>query len=624
MAATKFQTATLRPLDGVLDMRSSVDETPPGSFRYKLNFAINPDSKLSRALGWTRAFPSVCYGNSDWHSQGVADASREPPTLLFSSISNSGVRRLFMGTKTRLFVYDPLASFGDGKGDWTPLTGGPFGSDGSDSLTQTRFHAAELQNKVVFTNNLDLVQIHTLGTTTVAPIPSLALAGEAGFIGVTAAKVVVQFAGIVFILNTVEGSKRFPSRIRWSDLNDADWWLQTDNHGVASAGSISDFQDLDYGEIILNAIPIGGALYVFTDRSIWRCTPDVGATMTLTCVRVYTEPKNRAKCLAYPNSLVSTGFSAFYLGADGIYEWNQYMSEPDRVEWLHRSTTVIFKDLATRIDKEACNSPIAEYVPGVNEDATAGDGEVTFSWPIYDPPAELVPDPSPDCETYTPFDRVEDDGINSFSLVANIRHKTADIRDFGVTAMVNHTPDISGSGGCNQQSHFIAASSADYTLKKMDTGYGREFYDAASGEWSMRGYYSIARGVFPFDKFDAEKIINRFLVESNALDPAEIAVMRLRLGTSFAALDPNIVSTEANRCVVIWHRLSNKPLKCLNTYTADGYEKKNLRPNNPTEWFFLYRGKLLYYELAIANPDNSAPTSGGTTLSRIEVDARLA
>lgn len=613
-------------MTGVFDARSAADEKPAGSFAWKENFAVNPDGRLARALGWTRAFPAVCYGNGDWHDQGVSTADREPPTLLFSSVANDGKRRLFMGTKTRLFVYDPLASFGvGGKGDYTQLTGGPFGNDGSDSLTQTRFHAAELQNKVVFTNNLDLVQIHTLGTTTVAPITSLATAGEPGALAITAAKVVIQFAGIMFLMNTVEGGTRFPSRIRWSDLNDAAFWNPAIVNPGSGATSIADFQDLDYGEIILAAIPLVGALYVFTDRSIWRCVPDVGATaMTLSCVRAYTEPKNRDKCLAYPNSLVSTGFSAFYLGADGIYEWNQYMSEPERPEWLHRSTTVIFKDLATRIDKQACNSPIAEYVPGVNEDATAGDGELHFSWSRYAPDVSLVPDPNPDCATYVPIDRVEDDGINEFTLVANTKHKTADFRDYGTTAMVNHIIDVETVGSCNQQSRLILANGEDFTLKQGDTGFAREMYDVSSGEWSMLGYYSIARGVFPFERFDVEKIINRFLVESNALDPEERAVMRLRLATSFAALDPNIVSTEANRCGVIWHQMSNKPLKCLNTYTADGYEKKNLRPNNPAEWFFLYKGKLLYYEITIANPDNSKPTSGGTTLSRIEVDARLA
>lgn len=604
-----------------MDCRSSVDESPPGAFRWKSNLAISPDGSLSRALGWLRFGSILCPGNSDFHTQDVPVADREPITLMFSSVENDGSRRLFIGTKTRLFVLDEAA------GVYTPLVGGPFGADGSDSLTQTRFNAAELANKVLFTNNLDRVQIHTLGTAIVGDAPTLATTAEGD---VSAAKRVIAWQGLMFLLNTVEDGVRHANRIRWCDFNDPTWW-EANQNPVTLAASIADFADLDPGEVILNALPMGGALYVFTDRSIWRCSMSIAADeLTLTSIRAYTEPKNRDKCLAYPNTLVGTGFSAYYLGNDGIYEFNQYLAEPERVEWIHRATPVIFKNAETRIDKQACNSPVAEYVPGINEDATAGDGELHFSWARYAPDAVLVAEAA-GCP---PAPRVEGDGLNGYTLVVNTKYKTADFRDYGSTAMVNFTSDLNVAGECNQQSEFLSANASDWTIKKMNTGFAREMHSQTAG-YSLTGYFSICRFVLPLERFASEKEIQSFLVEATPVDPLETDVLRLRIGTSYESLDPNLgisvngaesdaLKAAAGSCRVLWHQLSDKPLKCSNTMTPEQYKAKNLRPSNPLEWSFYYRGRFLFMELTIANADGSKPTTGGVSLSRFEASARLA
>lgn len=621
--AKQFAPVTVRPLTGLFDCRSSADEKPPGSFSWKQNFAISPDGSLGRALGWLRFGSILCPSNSDFHDQDVPVADREPITLMFSSVENDGSRRLFIGTKTRLLVLDEAA------GVYTPLVGGPFGADGSDSLTQTRFNAAELANSVLFTNDLDLVQLHTLGgAATVAPITSLETAGKDGG-PVIKAKRVIAWQGLMFLLNVEEDGVRHANRIRWSDFNDPTWWNIT-NNPVTLAASIADFQDLDPGEVILNVLPMGGALYVFTDRSIWRCTTAIAADeLTLSCIRVFTEPKNRDKCLAYPNTLIGTGFSAYYLGNDGIYEFNQYLAEPERVEWIHRATPVIFKNAETRIDKQACNSPVAEYVPGINEDATAGDGELHFSWARYAPDAVLVAEAA-GCP---PAPRVEGDGINGYTLVVNTKYKTADFRDYGSTAMVNFTSDLNVAGECNQQSEFLSANASDWTIKKMNIGFAREMHSQTAG-YSLTGYFSICRLVLPVEKFHKEKEIQSFLVEATPVDPLETAVLRLRIGTSYESLDPNLgisvngaesdaLKAAAGSCRVLWHQLSDKPLKCSNSMTPEQYKAKNLRPVNPLEWRFLYRGNFLYVELTTANQDGTAPTTGGCSISRFEVDVRL-
>lgn len=616
MAQARFQTASLKPLTGVFDCRSNVDETPAGAFRWKENFAINPDGKLSRALGWVRPYENPCYKNWDFHNQGesVAVEDREPTTLLFQSQANDGTRRLFLGTKTRLLQLDETA------GEYVELKSG-LGADGDESLTQVRFNASELQNKILFTNDFDIPHYHELGTTTAQEIPALATAAEDGG-AITKARRTVAWQGVVFLMNTVESGVRYSSRIRWCDLNNMLRWKPDEEGGVGEAKSIADYQDLDYGEVILNAMPMSGALYVFTDRSIWKCTfsVDVGdpdnPQAVLNCVKVYTEPRNRAKCLAYENSLISTGFSFYYFSTDGIYEYSPFLSEPDRVEWLHRSTAVIFKDAATRIDKQACASPVAEYVPGPNENETAGCGEIHFSWPVYDPLAVEVPGEPVPCEEYVPLPPVVGSGINRHTLVVNVKFKTADYRNYGATAMTNFTSTVLASTGCNRQSILFASIGSDFCLKQMDTGTSRIVYNAETDTYTTAGYYSLARGVFPFERFDMEKVIKSFLVGIIADNSQEAAVLRCRIGTSFEALDPNKTS---GNCGVLWHQLSDKRFNCRNTKTATQYVAANVRPDDPVEWNFFYKGRFLYYEIRIAKADGSAPTTGACQISRFEV-----
>lgn len=619
---TGFQSVILKPLVGILDVRSNIDETPTGAFRWKQNFAISPDGKLSRALGWTRPFNitgAACpYRNWDWHDQGVASPDdREPITMMFQSTENDGDRRLFIGTKTKLAVLD------EASGQYTIL-GSSFGNDSDYSQTQLRFKAAELQNKVYFTNDFDIPQYHQLDSGTIQAIPELATAAEGGG-AITKARVIISWSGLIFLMNLVEDGTRYASRIRWSDLNDGTKWT------VGAVDSISDYQDLDYGETILNAVPLAGQLYVFTDKSIWRCTPSINLgdppSMELQCIKVYTEPKNRAKCLAYPNAIVSTGFEIYYAGSDGIYKYDPYSPQPERVEWLHRATAIMYKGAqvngrSTVIDRGACESPIMEYVPGPNETETAGSGELHISWPVYDPLAVAIGGETGAivCEELIPTPPVVGSGLNKHTLVLHIKHNTADYRDYGSTAMVNFTSQLL-SGACAQQAMFLAANAQDYCIKLMNTGQSREFYDAEEDEYSTSGYYSVLRGVFPFEKFADDKWIESFLVGVIPDDPNETAVMRLRLGTSYQALDPNIAS---GRCSVLWHQLSNKQIKCRDTRTAAKYVVENVMPDDPVEWNFRFKGKFLYFEITLAKPDGSAPVSGGCQLSRFECRVKLA
>jgi hypothetical protein len=614
-----YKTISLTPLTGIFDARSSVDAEPSGAFVWKQDFEISPDGKLRQAHGFSKPYninPLVqniggvpCpYANWDWHNQGVAVASREPPTMLFASTTNDGVRKLVLGTKTRLMLMDESA------GSWSQLNPSALGNDGTTNLTQTRFHAAELQNKVVFTNGLDDVQYYDLIAATFGPIPGLATASETGGT-VTQAKVVIQWQGVVFLMNVVEDGVRVSSRIRWSDLNDVLNW-------GAGLSSISDYQDLDYGEEILGAVPLGGALIVLTNQSLWRCTfsidsgspgdplavPPVLAiapSAVLNCVKFYTDPKNQSRCLAYPNSLVSTGSEIYYAGSDGIYEYDVYKLMPDIIEWIHRADVLVFDDPAisvTAIDKTCCNSPVAEY--------RSDTKEIHFSWPSPD----LVQVGSDSCDAIQP---IQGSGINRHTLVINTGFTTCDYREYGSTAMVNFKSDVGSEASCNQSILFLGANGTDFCLKQFGVGYAWEIYDPTIDSYAMTGYSPLLRGVFPFGTFDKDKFLKSFRIDCIP-DGDTGTVFRLRIGTSYKAVNPN--SNDAS-CGILWTQFSDKAIKCPDQATLTAYATTKTRPTDDFKWSFLLRGRLLYYEITIAMPDGAAANSGGVSLSRFDVQA---
>ena len=607
-----FKTLTQIPLNGIFDSRSSADQQAIGAFCWKQNWEISPDGKMRNARGFVKPYGidpfrqnqggvPCPYVNWDFHNQGfgVARADREPMTLLFPSTSNLGIRRLYMGTKTKFLRLE------ESVGTWTTIGSG-FAADGSANKTQIRFYAAELQDKIILTNGYDKVQYHTLGTNVMQEIGDLNSAGEGGA-AISKAEVVVQWQGVIFLMNMMEGSSRFASRIRWSDLNNGISW------NIATSNTISDYQDLDYGERILAAIPLLDSLYVFTDRSIWKCnfvvTTGDAPSAVLNCVRKYTEPKNQAKCLAYRNSLVSDGFNLWYMARDAIYKFNPYSAEPERVEFVYRSSDFIFDRGNIRIDVNSPVSPIGEYWPDSQE--------IHFSWPIYD--ATFIGDPS--CNVPPP---VVSSGLNRHTLVVNTKYSTTDYRDYGMTALASFKSDPSQNGNPINQFYFFGSSSIDYCLKQIGVGHAREIFDldsyyaTASQElWNALGYYPILRAVMPTSLFDVEKFAKSFYIDAVSEDNAG-NVFRLRTATSYQAMDAN---NTVNGCGVLWRQWSDKVIRCLYNKSADQYSASNVRPNTGFLWSFLIRGKFLYWELKVSKPDGSAPDSGSVIPSRIEIQA---
>lgn len=620
----EFKTVSLNPLTGPFDARSSADQQIPGGFSWKQNLQVSPDGKLQTAFGFSRPYDVTTivqagvpcsYQNWDYHNQGmgVLPANLEVPSLLFPSTANDGTRRLYMGTKTKFLLLDEVA------GSWGVIGSG-FGADGNVSPLSLRWKAAQLQDNIYLTNGFDAVQYTVAGSGSMAEVTGLQTAGESGMsaVAVTKPAVIITYSGVLMIMNMEEGGVRIPSRIRWSDLNDGTYWGTGTTNPNTNAASLSDYQDLDYGERILGATILLGYLYILTDRSIWQCSFSVDTLISppqanLNCIRVYSEPRNKSRCLWYPNTLICDGESIYYAGHDAIYRYNLYMAVPERTEWIFLASSIVYDGLnGAAIDETSCQSPVMELWPDRKE--------IHFSWAT--PDATFVG--APNCNVQPPL---VSSGLNRHTLVLNTEHQTCDYRDYGMVAYCNFQSSIvANSGQCPKGAQFFGVSGLDYCLKVFGPGCSREYYNYVAGTYAATGFVPILIGEFPFGQFDKDKEIKSFIVDGTV--GADVGnVFNLQIGVSYSAM--NIAgavnsSSPAGNCGVLWHKLSSKAAKCLMAMTPAQYVAANLRPSYNHEWSFLYRGRFLYYWFTVTQANGSAPVAGPVTLTRIETKSILA
>lgn len=607
--ADGFKSVVVSPLNGLFDARSSADQQASGSFAFKKNLQISTDGKLEQAQGFVRPYEtgiSCTYHNADFHTQSVPLADREPPTLLYFSTANDGTRRLFMATKTRLFLLDETA------GTWTQLSGGPFGADGSQSLTSTRFKCDQLQDRIYFVNGVDAVQYTDVGSGTAQEVTGLQTAGASGMSAVAVSKpfVVITYQSVLMIMNITEGGVRIPSRIWWSDANDGLFWGTGIVNPNTSAISIADFQDLSYGERILGAIELQGYLVVFTDKAIWKCIFQIDATTTppsatLVCVSVYSETESRDRCLAYPNTLCSDGSAIYYASRDAIYKYDFYMSRPERTEFIFRSSNLAFQDGidGDSIDETSANSPVLHYWPERKE--------LHFSWPV--PDASLNSDPG--CDVVPP---ILSSGLNRHTLVFNIEWETSDLRDYGFQAATNFSSNIASAGQTNLSTEFFISLTDDFCLKILGHGYGRTIYDPTADAFSLVGYHPLFRLLLPLGDLDSDKEVNSIIIDG-ACGADDGNVFSLRMGVAHSNVS---INSDVANCGIIWYQCRDIPARCIMQYTPEQYAALKRAPAYDHRWNRLVKGRLIFLEWTLKKVDGSAPVAGnGLTLTRIAAKA---
>lgn len=578
-----WQTVSLYPLTGPLDTRSRPADIPPGAYRWKLNFQVTPEGKLCRRNGFQKfTGGATSFTNQDFHRQG---GTREPITFQFESTSNDGTRRLYVGTQSGVWLVNLTT------GVWTPIITG-------QGAAGTRWRAAELQDVIAFTNNNDPVYACATDGTGGAVLASLAAKP------VTKAAVIVQYNGFLMVMNVVQEGTRQSSRILWSDLN------LPDSFNSTSEGALNSFQDLDYGDDILAAAPLLGALYIFTRRSIWQARVSGSTDSVFTFTRVYTEPKNQTGCIAFPNTLVSTGSDLYYMGRDGIYNWNPYIPFPVRADWLHRADGLIYRsDSAQRLDANYCLSPVTEYMPT--------NREIWISWPSVAQPEGMK-------------------GVNDWTLVGQLEHKTADVVDHGFTSFVNFRTTPSGAQGCNETQDLIGASGEDWCLKSIGTVFYREMatltaYNdpsqdiAAEATYYVDGYNSVLRGMMPFGLADREKSVRKVLIDQDTLEQDTPCVVELRIGRSLNVVDPNSTGeVNAPQWSIIKDTMNSMaPYKVLGWQSKlriPAMDTQKLRPNVPLDWDTFWTARFLYFQFTIMNQDSSAAIGGDSAWQRIDFD----
>lgn len=666
-----YQPVDIKPLSGPMDTRSSPDSVPPGAWRMRQNVAVFDQGKACRRPGWSRyRYDRAIYNNEDLHDQllslAPAGAARQPITFLYAAVGTTGVRKLLAGTQNRLYALD------EGKGNWT-IIADIYGGDAGNGLRR-RWQAAQVNNALVFTNNYDppLVYIFDQGTfgpenQSVAEIPSLAT------IGLTKAGTVASWKGTIFLGDVEEDGERVEHRVVWSRFELPMEWLP----GPIGSNGTAGFADLSYGGKILAMKALGDVLLIYTTKSIWQ-VEYVGGDQVFAFTERYAEPDNGSGCLAYRRTLINTGQQHLYLGFDGVYSYNLFSPQPDRLEWIHRATSELFRT----IDETACEFHVAHFYPATKE--------MWISW------VELG------------------QTLPRRTLVLNTQYETDDFVDHGFAAFANHTPDDRGSildflisrglctpaeiaahpdlvpvgikqgeycddasavtnpgalpdrntpiwtnqslnvGGrlvedytkatpdanslcailgnltfedlcaeCAKAGFLVMADAEDWTLKEfhpLSGVYSREATKtfAACGTWEKVGYDEILRtAAADFGYPREDKNMRAIEVEYSLAYEAVQAlpsVLEVRVGISAQAVDSNNIAP--GKCAIVWHNLQPKNLECLSDRSGGEHLTAGTRPTRTLNWAFLYTGRFFYLELKIAG------MHGAVCISRVTAEVR--
>ena len=84
---------------------------------------------------------------------------------------------------------------------------------------------------------------------------------------------------------------------------------------------------------------LGDHLMIYKERSIWRCSL-VSSSNLFVFKQVY-QGENTP---FYEDTLVNTGDAHFFMSQAGIYRMTLASLRPQRVDWMHNASAIIFED----------------------------------------------------------------------------------------------------------------------------------------------------------------------------------------------------------------------------------------------------------------------------------------
>lgn len=600
-------------------------------------------------------YPSdSCGAELQTRSQG-----REVITFGKELVTTEGGRYALAGTQSRLYLLN------ESTGNWQILADGLGGPNRED--LSVRWQASQVLNTVILTNNYDDVLQFTLGTKvhgcemqSVKSIPDLSL------IGLSKAGTTHSYKGMVLLGDVVMDGVRYENRLIWSDFNDGT------SFDPSIPNTITGTQDLPYGHKILKFTIIGDFLFIFTTKGVWRgsATGDPDAPIQFTSV--YESAEGYA-CLSFPNTLVCTGSEIYYLSADGVYRMDIYLTEPERVEWLHLATGDMFSEL----NGLAC----AGHVGGFN----AKEQEILISYAIgneFLPSKTLVFHPKYRfasymdagfsmfhtyhsdrrisfrdflrdnciCETdETPYEYLKEGlppaGSNECETTPTVIYTTATKVVYGdpvaltdpittedwdaFTASDTSLCAVLGDRRaddfcleCNTEPLLVCASSIDLCLKQIGGAFSRELcLNASIGDGDLTGFrYTSFLGEYSFAGYYSS-------LRTAPLpfgDPTKkTTVSKIGINVNVVEqVDPPVMAVRlgksfspldpnGNSCDVVWSKVVNRYFQCPQKLSAAQYRDQGLTPNFGINYPFHTVGNYIYFELVIGTLSVRGDLSGG-------------
>jgi hypothetical protein len=390
--AQKIKGVPISPLTGVLDARSDPNAMVQNSVRMRQNLTTVAQGKLRRGNGWSKLLSSANYNNEDFHDQLLTftpGIGRQPVIMIYEAESTRKVRSLFVATQSK------IAYLNEYSGNYKVIGSG-YGGTPSTRATAPRFKVAQVGDILAFTNDFEKPMYHELEQNAIDAPKPMSNFSDFDLIGLTRARVIWSWHNCLFFADLEMDGERFSYRLIWSNFNDPTGF------DPEQPDSITGTKDLYTHEKILGGKALGNTFVIYTTHGMWEMTV-TGGEDSFAFRRVYNGEENQGVgVLKYINTLVPLQDSHVYMAEDGVYFFSPYYGKPERAEWLHLSTSLIYDN----IDDSNCEGSVAYCSNNQLLISVAKKGDVN--------------------------------GCPSQTLRVNMAYKVADLVDHGFTAFCNY------------------------------------------------------------------------------------------------------------------------------------------------------------------------------------------
>lgn len=624
--------------NGDLDVRSPADVVPFGNFRDVLN-ARSTGRGRKRMGGWEKlfstsdiddynnedlhdkklGFTSVAYGSETFSSTGLDE---EPIVHIRETISATGGRVLIAASPSTIYCYTPAYQ------NWRIIAWGKSGGNNN----RRRWRSCQFGRYTFFTNNFNKPIYWSYSAFPNSDSgQASSVISELDAVKISQAREIVEYKGFLFIGNIVMDGVRYSTGVAWSDFeNPLAWDPGTLNPD--SSSKLAGFKNLDLsGENIIAMKTLGDHLIIYCERSIWRVTYTGDSDIIFNFELVYQGKDS----VYYPHTLIQVDDTHIYMGRDDIYFFSLSSRTPERFDFIHNASPVIYDDITSD-----CEMPVAGY----NE----VDNEVWFSWGGRG--AEKNSKTLVINTLYRKVHRV-DHGFSSFRFATNSEWSTVEKfltdnliccpDDFSLSdtslqgekrnpasgSCTKLDSAISGTdakwnalcsalegltlddlcSGCPSSPVFIMASESDNCLKQYSKEvYFRERWDSG-WTYEFDGYESILlTPAFDFGS-NKEKAMTGATIDYNAdVNESPPLEMSLKVGISdhyddeaktiYAEVGPESIKPE-------WAEGDPDPYP-------------NSKPSDTMIFAFYYTGRFFRLRFSIGNEEGTLRTGGNIELSK--------